>query len=354
MHLEIKKMSLRFTNQMRYLNQFSWEHGLKFDMNLAHGFNDPKSMILPESLLFSMNELFFDKKIQRFGLFNWTGKVKVNLPLRHPVTREFDRVIFPLSDANDLNLKIDTSQGDIPGCLLDYNRIVNAFEVKTNLSDINLNLKGDFTISLLIDMSRSMLDNCKVLDAAHFVMCAHSYFSSSNINHQIIGFKTAYIDDIDDRISKISKSALNRYGRKSATVHYIFKELKDAGWDSTRLNLLLKGTNSDDIESNGAIDSEAIIWSINRIARFNDKRIHLVLVLNDGQPNTLVIDEAPEHLLSNQTKNVIEQLSGQGCLVIGVGVGNVDLSGYYKHHVTVNDTSDYSKIIHDIVNFVSF
>lgn len=320
------------------------------------GLNERKYQAIPDSLEQSLNNLFFSKKTNRRNLFNWSGKVKTKPLKRKPVTRDHDKVIVAEADPISPNLNFIKSEEynlERHQCLKNPFNIKNSFTKKTDSAfDFEFYPKGDVTITLLIDMSRSMLDECKVLSAARFSLYAHSVFYSLKLEHQILGFKTTYILDIDEKISKIKKSNLGSYGRKSATVHYVFKDLLDTHWDITRLHLLLKGTAEEDIESNGAIDSEAILWAIKRITTKNDNKTHLVLVLNDGQPNTEVIDDA-ETLLTNQTKEVIDDLSTNGCLVFGLGV-NVDLSGYYDHYYTITDDGDYQKIIKELINILSF
>jgi Mg-chelatase subunit ChlD len=189
-------------------------------------------------------------------------------------------------------------------------------------------------VSLLVDCSGSMQWADKIGTAALAAFALSSTLERLKINHEVIGFTTR---ESKPMIAAMKAEGLGvTYARKEALYMPVFKGFKERlGVDAkSRIAHLTERRDVGWLNEN--VDGECLQIAARRLKTQIAER-HLLIVLSDGSPAC----PGNWHALHGHLKDVAKGLAkDDGIEVIGIGIQDGSVRGYYDKHVVLNDLAD--------------
>ena len=193
-------------------------------------------------------------------------------------------------------------------------------------------------VSLLVDCSGSMSGQ-QIELAMKAACCLSEVMRALHIPHEIIGHTT------DERsAAKLDMDGVDadRFSRFCPFQGYVFKEFTENAAPSNIFS---------DFKMDCNLDGEAVMWALKRLERRKEKT-KICIVMSDGMPHAPLsqIEELERHLFTVAKK--AEALEKDGMFLYGLGIGEVRVKEFYKHHSILNEVKDLPVATLDIVEYI--
>jgi cobaltochelatase CobT len=194
------------------------------------------------------------------------------------------------------------------------------FKEKTKSDTRNL------AISIVIDLSGSMLDYGKIKLAKDTAIVIAESLKTLGFEFEIGGFTTT---DANLRCTKDD----HLFNRFEGLQHFIFKS-----FDSTELKPLQKINNLQLFMMNNC-DGESIRFFAKRLSMRNKKR-KILFVLSDGYPACARSDKK---ILNEDLRKAVRDISKHGIETVGIGILSDSVRKFYPNNVVVGKIDDLPK-----------
>ena len=229
---------------------------------------------------------------------------------------------------------------------LDSRRLASAFAGKANVFKmLEERPEVDTALMMLVDLSGSMRGECAHLATLTTIAMSEA-IDRTGIKYEVLGFNnsTGWLDDVpkpdpyhrdedgDAQLDDNGNYKMDRYHRISPLDMYIFKSfeerLNEAKGAMAQMTRLARGDNS---------DGEAVQNAFDRLRQRPEKR-KVMIVFSDGQP--VSDSHFGWNVFSQHLRDVVGDVTDAGVDVIGVGIGDDNVSRFYPKYVVVNAVED--------------
>jgi cobaltochelatase CobT len=197
---------------------------------------------------------------------------------------------------------------------------------------------------MLVDLSGSMRGECAHLATLTTIAMSEA-IDRTGIAYEVLGFNnsTGWLDDVPrpdpyhrDENGDVQivdgEYKMDKYHRISPLDMYIFKSfeerLNEAKGAMAQMTRLARGDNS---------DGEAVQNAFDRLRQRPEKR-KVMIVFSDGQP--ISGGNFGRRAFDHHLRDVVRDITDAGVDVIGVGIGDDNVSKFYPKYVVVNDVED--------------
>jgi cobalamin biosynthesis protein CobT len=193
-------------------------------------------------------------------------------------------------------------------------------------------------VSLLVDCSGSMSGQ-QIELAMKAACCLSEVMRALHIPHEIIGHTT---NEKDARKLDMDGVDADRFSRFCPFQGYVFKEFTENAAPSNIFS---------DFSMDCNLDGEAVMWALKRLEKRKEKT-KICIVMSDGMPHAPLsqIEELERHLFTVAKK--AEALEKDGMYLYGLGIGEVRVKEFYKHHSILNEVKDLPVVTLDIVEYI--
>jgi cobalamin biosynthesis protein CobT len=202
----------------------------------------------------------------------------------------------------------------------------------TDIFERKINVESyDIAYSLLIDLSGSM-SGTNLYTAIQTACLMGQVLAALNIPFEVVGFT-----------SDGSGGGHAGFLRTTPLRHFVFKPFEERlSWKLFgRLENVLIGH----ISCSQNVDGEAVEWACKRLLPRKEKK-RVLIVLSDGQPADGI---TPYDALHRHLKDMVEQYTKMGVVLIGIGMHTDAPANFYKNYVLLSDLNELPKTVIDQV-----
>lgn len=191
--------------------------------------------------------------------------------------------------------------------------------------------------SIVVDLSGSMSGR-KVEIAMAGAYAVSSVLQKLNIPHEVIGFTTKYDPElVQDCRDDYDKTGIE-YARVEAIHMPVLKEFGERLGAEQLKRMTVAASSMIGMGSN--IDGESILIAAARLKRQKEPG-KFMIVLSDGNPAGS--GWSGPMALRQHLKQATQEIEASGIKLVGIGIQDRSVTGYYKNHVVVNSVEELPK-----------
>ncbi|MBA8881768.1 cobaltochelatase CobT-related protein [Phyllobacterium myrsinacearum] len=192
----------------------------------------------------------------------------------------------------------------------------------------------DTAVTLLIDISGSMVSNNKIATAMVAAYALSTTLERVSIAHEMLGFTTAGYGalprTLQEAIADEARSSGIRWARTCPIIMPIYKGFDERVTSEVKKRVAYQAYARPGMFNN--VDGECVEYAALRLIKRQEKR-KVMLVLSDGQP------AGANHSDERHLMDTVKKVEKMGIDLVGIGIMDASVSKYYPNNVVLRDVA---------------